>query len=161
MCKTCILQLVFLQIKNAPQIGEIAFSQPSLFWFFVLTLSFHLATQYVCNFFREFWRPNLLSDTRIRSPACIQQAIYQNDCKLGWLTKDFTKNVVNIINKLTEITPCYHKCPIVVGNARRVKPFCNCTLDIILLYILYDKFILLLLLLLITKGLSTNNFHHA
>ena len=69
VCKTCILQLVFFQIKIFPQIGEIVFSQSSLFWiFFVLTLSFHLS-QYVCNFFRQFWKPDPVSDTRIRSCA--------------------------------------------------------------------------------------------
>ena len=145
MCKTCILQLVFLWIKNFPQIGEIIFSQPSLFWvFFVLTLSFHLS-QYVCNFFRHFWRSNLLSDTRIRLSA--YNRLFTRMCArwADW-QEISSKMLLILMNKSKRIWLRLHPflSPIVVGNAR-VKPICNGTLDLVLLYILY-KFINLLLI---------------
>ena len=55
--------------------------------------------------------------------------------------------LISLINKLKRIGLRLHHClsPIVVGNAR-VKPFCNCRVDLVLLYILYNKFINLLLI---------------
>ena len=56
-------------------------------------------------------------------------------------------SLTSLINKLKRIGLRLHPClnPIVVGNAR-VKPFCSCTLDFLLLQILYNKFVNLLLI---------------
>ena len=58
------------------------------------------------------------------------------------------KSLISLINKLKRTGLRLHPClsPIVVGNVS-VKPFCNCTLDLVLLYKLYNKFINLLLIL--------------
>ena len=54
---------------------------------------------------------------------------------------------ISLINKVKRNGLRLHPClsPIAVGNAH-VKPFCNCTLELVLLYILYNKFINLLLI---------------
>ena len=117
MCKTCILQLVFLPIKKFPQICKIVFSQPSLFWvFFVLTLSFH-SSQYVCKFFKQFWRPNLFSDTRIRLSAYNRLFTRMSASWAGW-QEISSKMLISLINKLKRIGLRLHLClsPIVVGN---------------------------------------------
>ena len=58
-----------------------------------------------------------------------------------------SKMLLILINKLKKNWLRLHPClsPIVVGNVC-VKPICNCTPDLVLLYILY-KFINLLLIL--------------
>ena len=65
--------------------------------FFVLTLSFHLS-QYVCNFFKQFWRPNLLSDTRIRLSAYNRQFTKMSANWAGWQEISSKMLLISLIN---------------------------------------------------------------